>query len=207
MRDSEPQRSRRRAQRVAVGSQVPPRTLVTIAGVTIDVPDDERLVHMQLRRFAGCPVCNLHLQSVVRRHDEIAAAGIREVVVFHSPSDELRLHAGDLPFAVIADPEKHLYAEFGAEASPRAMLDPRAWLPIVRGVTRSLWAIVRRKGRPPALIPQGGRFGLPAEFLVARDGTILACRYGEHVYDQWSVDELLAVVASQPDSVGRQPRG
>ncbi|WP_258958033.1 hypothetical protein [Streptomyces leeuwenhoekii] len=32
---------------------------------------------------------------------------------------------------------------------------------------------------------------LPADFLIASDGRVLAAKYGEHVYDQWSVDELL----------------
>jgi hypothetical protein len=41
--------------------------------------------------------------------------------------------------------------------------------------------------------PPGGRFGLPADFLIARDGNVLACKYGAHVYDQWSVDEFLTI--------------
>lgn len=108
------------------GSTVRPRTLTAVVdGAPVAVPDPERLVHLQFRRFAGCPICHLHLRSVVRRHDEIAAAGIREVVVFHSGADELREHVADLPFAVIADPRKRLYAEFGVESSP-APCWPRA---------------------------------------------------------------------------------
>jgi len=45
----------------------------------------------------------------VRRHDEITAAGVREVVVFHSPAVELREHVTGLPFAVVPDPSKGLY--------------------------------------------------------------------------------------------------
>ena len=70
-------------------NQVTDRELLTVTG-RIRVPDANRLVHLQFRRFAGCPICNLHLRSGARRHDEIAAAGIREVVVFHSPADERR---------------------------------------------------------------------------------------------------------------------
>ena len=77
------------------------------------------IVHLQFRRFAGCPICNVHLQSIVRRHDEITNAGIREVVVFHSTDQELRRYVDDLPFAVVGDPAKALYAEFGVGSSPR----------------------------------------------------------------------------------------
>jgi hypothetical protein len=85
----------------------------------------------------------------------------------------------------------------GAESARRARLDPRARLPIVRAVLLSLWAIVRARQPAPPLNPQGGRFGLPADFLIASDGRVLACKYGAHVYDQWSVDELLALAGSK----------
>ncbi|HEY0698336.1 MAG TPA: peroxiredoxin-like family protein [Micromonospora sp.] len=177
------------------GPVLPARALTDVTGAPVAVPDPARLVHLQFRRFAGCPVCNLHLRSVVSRHDEIRAAGVGEVVVFHSPAAELREHVTGLPFPVVADPERRLYREFGVESAPRALLDPRAWGPILRAVARSTWAILRRRERPPAVVPHGGRLGLPADFLIAPDGRILASRYGEHVYDQWSVDELLDLVA------------
>jgi peroxiredoxin len=180
------------------GSVIRDRELTPISGPPIRLVEPGRLVHLQFRRFAGCPVCNLHLRSIVRHHAEIEAAGIREVVVFHSPADELREHAADLPFAVIADPDKQLYVEFGVESARRAVLHPRAWGPIVRGVLRSTWAIVRRRARGPALMPHGGRYGLPADLLIAEDGSVLACKYGEHVYDQWSVDELLDLASRAP---------
>jgi len=173
------------------------RELAAVAGAPIRFPDPDRLTHLQLRRFAGCPVCNLHLRSVMRRHAEIEAAGIREVVVFHSPASELAEYVGDLPFPLVADPDKRLYAEFGVESAKRAMLHPAAWLPILRGVARSTWAVLRRRERRPAFLrPSGGRYGLPGDFLIAPDGRILAAKYGEHAYDQWSVEELLEIAAT-----------
>ncbi|MGW7244169.1 peroxiredoxin-like family protein [Streptomyces sp. NPDC054804] len=177
------------------GATVPQRGLTTVSGDLVTVPDPARPIHLQFRRFAGCPVCNLHLRSVVRRHQEIADAGVREVVVFHSPPEELRPHTGDLPFAVLADPDKRLYREFGVEQSPRALLDPRAWGPIVRAVVSGAWHVVRGREHLPSNSPHGGRLGLPADFLIAPGGQVLATKYGEHAYDQWSVDELLELAA------------
>jgi peroxiredoxin len=161
-------------------------------------------VHLQFRRFAGCPICNLHLRSVVRRHDEIVAAGVREVVVFHSGADELGENAEGLPFAVIADPDKRLYAEFGVESSARSLLDPRVWPTIVRAVARSTVRIIRRQDRAPSLRPTGGRYGLPGDFLIGPDGRVLAAKYGAHADDQWSVDELLALVRAERGSAVSQ---
>ncbi|MGW2560995.1 peroxiredoxin-like family protein [Streptomyces sp. NPDC001514] len=187
-----------RTSRTSPGSVVTARALTAVSGPPVAVPDPGRLVHLQFRRFAGCPVCNLHLRSVVRRHGEIEAAGIREVVVFHSPAGELAEHTADLPFAVIADPGKRLYAEFGVESAPRSLLSPRAWGPILRAVARSAWEVARGRERAPAPTQPGGRLGLPADFLIGRDARVLAAKYGEHVYDQWSVDELLALAAGAP---------
>ncbi len=168
------------------------RTLVTVTGAHVAVPDPDRLVHLQFRRFAGCPVCNLHLRSIVNRRAEIEAAGIREVVLFHSSADALRPYAADLPLDVVPDPDRVLYREFGVESSPRALLDPRGWPAIARAVARELRAL--RSGRPaPPAHPEGGRLGLPADLLIAPDGRVLAEKYGVHVDDQWSADELLAL--------------
>ncbi len=182
----------RRRNELPVGATIAPRDLTTVRGDRVSIPDHDRLVHLQLRRFAGCPVCSLHLQSIVRRHDEIERAGVREIVVFHSAADDLRPHADDLPFAVVADPDKRLYVEMGVESSARALLDPRAWPTIVRAIVASTWQIVRRGATPPSLNPEGGRYGLPADLLIAPGGTVVAAKYGSHAADQWSVDELLA---------------
>ncbi len=159
----------------------------SVTGEHIPVPDPQCLVHLQFRRFAGCPICNLHLQSFAARHDEIGAAGIREVVFFHSPAAELATHTAELPFATVADPDKRYYTEFGVESGARAVLDPRAWRTVVAGVA----ATITGRFRLPAISPHGGRLGLPADFLIDTDGTVLAAKYGEHADDQWSVDELL----------------
>lgn len=183
--------------RLEPGITMEARELFTIRAEHIRIPDRRRLVHLQFRRFAGCPICELHLHSVAQRHQEIVAASIQEVVVFHSSGDELLRYVDSLPFNVIADPSKRLYAEFRVESAPRALLDPRAWIPVLRGILRSLGAILRTKQPAPSLNPQGGRLGLPADFLIGTDGKLIACKYGSHAYDQWSVDEVLRLSISE----------
>jgi hypothetical protein len=174
---------------VGPGSIVTARELVSVSGDAVPIPDPDRLVHLQFRRFAGCPICNIHLQSIVRRHDEIAGAGIREVVVFHSTDVELRRYV-DLPFAVVGDPDKALYAEFGVGSSPRAVLDPRTVVPTLASMVRQEISGTR-KVPLTNLRPTGGRLGLPADFLIGADGRVIACKHGTHANDQWSVDEVL----------------
>jgi peroxiredoxin len=175
------------------GDRVEARTLTDISDRSIAVPDTEKLVHLQFRRFAGCPICNLHLRSFSRRIGEIEAAGVHEVVVFHSTPEEMKQYESDLPFTVIGDPQKRLYAAFGVEAGLRALLDPRAWPGILGGVVDATVESFRRGKLMGNTDPHGGRIGLPADFLIAPDGRVRACKYGAHADDQWSVDEMLAL--------------
>jgi len=181
--------------RLTVGSALPPRDLAAVSGEKVPIPDPRLQVHLQLRRFAGCPICNLHLRTFVTRRDELQAAGVREVIVFHSPADELRPYASEFPFALIPDPDRRLYSELGVEASPRALLDPRAFPGILRAVVSTTLGVLLGRERAPALLPHGGRLGLPADFLISPGGRVLSCKYGQHADDQWSVDELLARAA------------
>jgi hypothetical protein len=176
---------------LSTGDTIAPRVLTTIRSEAVPVPDPERLVHLQFRRYAGCPICNIHQRSVARRHDDIRAAGIREVAVFHSPAEDMLPHQGDLPFAVFADPQRLLYAEFGVEASRRAVTHPRAWTtPLNPSVYPMVLRGLRNGGSPG---PRHGEtvLGLPADFLIDPAGRVVALRYGRHANDQWSVDELI----------------
>jgi hypothetical protein len=106
------------------------------------------------------------------------------VVVFHSSAETMLEFQGELPFAAIADPDKKLYAEFGVESSLKAVLNPRA--PLAGFRARSVVHSVRG-----AMGIGEKHFGLPADFLIAPDGLVLAAKHGKHANDQWSVDELL----------------
>ncbi|WP_431240146.1 peroxiredoxin-like family protein [Mycolicibacterium aichiense] len=176
--------------RVRPGDLVEADELRTVKGGIVVVPDPDLLVHLQFRRFAGCPICNVHLQSVVKRHAEITASGIREVVLFHSTPEELDTYVDDLPFDLVADPERRLYRRFGVETSVRAIADPRSLAPVVKGLMdRSLAGKLRLKdGMHRA---NGGHLGLPADILIDTNGTVIDAKYGTHAGDQWSVDELL----------------
>jgi hypothetical protein len=46
------------------------------------------------------------------------------------------------------------------------------------------------------LAPRENHLGKPADFLIEPNGAIRACKYGVHADDQWSVDEMLHLVAN-----------
>ena len=168
------------------------------------MPDPGHLVHVQMRRFAGCPICNLHLRSVITRLGEVTDAGVKEVVVFHSTTEELRQYEPDLPFTVVADPGKDLYRALGVESSPLAVLDPRFW-PRLPAVVAQLARTVRHCHRGAPMAPAGGQLGLPADFLLDPRGQVLAVKYGQHASDQWSASQLLEHAATARGRDATQP--
>ena len=133
------------AEKLKPGDIVPARLLETVSGAAVAVPDAVRLVHLQFRRFAGCPICNLHLRSFAARLAEIDAAGVREVVVFHSTAREMRRYEDHLPFAAIGDAAKKLYREFWVEAGPRALANPRALWAVLRSIGPTTMDTIRRR--------------------------------------------------------------
>ena len=174
------------------GDMIPPISVTTIHGVTLAIPDTNApYVHLQFRRFAGCPVCNFHLPSLAKRAVEIRKAGVREVAVFHSSRDEMLKYQAQLPFDCVPDPAKTLYRKFGVETSVFAPLHPAVLWAGFRGVLAT--GRFYKKA-------ENGIFGLPADFLVSPKGEVLAAHYGSNAYDNWDADQLLRLVHQQKNA-------
>jgi hypothetical protein len=171
--------------RIKTGEMLERREVGTIRGGSIGIPDESKFTHLQFRRFAGCPMCNLHIRSFVSRHEELVSQGIREVVVFHSTKEALLKNQGDAPFDLIADPEKSLYRAFGVEKSVRSVIHPGTWFPALKGVLSGRFSLPAWGESP---------LGLPADFLIGKNGQVVACKYGKHAYDHWTVDEVIGLV-------------
>jgi peroxiredoxin len=152
------------ATRRTIGECLPPFELSTLAHGTVQVPG-LGFTHLQFRRFAGCPVCNLHLRQFAEGHGRLSAAGVRTIAFFHSSAKLMRPYQGALPFPTVPDAERRWYRHFGVVGAPSN--------PFAGG---------------------GDQTGLPADFLIDSDGLIVGTHYGQHADDQWSVEELLAHV-------------
>jgi len=170
--------------KVQVGQTIPSFTVQTVQGRPLTVPESSpKFTHLQFRRFAGCPICNLHLHTFFKSYDRIEAAGIREVIFFHSSVAEMKKYQKDIAFAAVADPSKTFYAQFGVGRSIGASLHPRALWAAIKGM------LLGKMG----LKMENGPLGLPADILIDQKGMVVAAKYGTHAYDQWEVSELLSI--------------
>ena len=99
------------------GDMLPTTVMEAVTGEAINPPDAKRVVHLQFRRFVDCPICNTHIAEFRRRARETEAAGIKEVIVFHSSPKSIRSYQKDVPFLMVGDPKKAFYKDFGVETS------------------------------------------------------------------------------------------
>jgi peroxiredoxin len=164
-----------------------PLTLDTLSHGSLRVPTGG-LVHLQFRRFAGCPICSLHLRSFANGLTRLEAAGVETVAFFHSSAETMRPFHGDLPFPVVPDPERRWYGRFGVERSLVSALHPKAMWAAVQGLVRAPSHLLRG---------EGGKDGLPADFLVGPKGEVLAEHYGRHPDDHWELQEVVDLALAE----------
>src|SRR6516164_6303236 len=83
-------KTRGKAMKFTPGDMLRTTVMEAVTGEAIDLPDPKRLVHLQFRRFVDCPICNTRIAEFRRRARETQAAGIKEVIVFHSSPQSIR---------------------------------------------------------------------------------------------------------------------
>lgn len=174
--------------RLAPGDRVPDRVVVDLSGTTRRIPSGS-LLHLQLRRFAGCPICNLHMAEYAHRIDEIVAAGVEPLVLFNATREGMLPYQGDLPFPTAPDPDFSLYRAFGVERSMVATITGTSWVKTLRGMAGGVAV-----GAPERM--SAGTI-LPADFLIDGDGVVLDCHYAANPSDGWPVDALLERLAAR----------
>lgn len=123
--------------KVVAPSPLAPLQLESIEGTSVSIPSSSHaFTHLQFRRFAGCPICDMHLQRFITAASQLQASKIQEVIFFHSTREALLAYNTRLPFPVIADPDKRFYQAFGVEASLQSVLHPRAMWKGFLGILR-----------------------------------------------------------------------
>ena len=168
--------------RFHVGDTVSSQEWTAVDGAPVNIPHPGgRIVLLKFSRWAGCPICNLHITSVSRRISELEAAGIEVVMVFHSPAQDVIELRGALPFTLIADPDKEKYRAFSVGRSLLSLAHPVAFR-----VLRSEAKLGNKAQRI-----HGGVLGLPADFLIGPQAQIIAAHYGSHADDNLEVSKVL----------------
>jgi peroxiredoxin len=138
-------------------------------------------------RNGACAMCNLRVHQLIERYPELHTKGLEVLTVFESPRSSIAQYVGkqDAPFAIIPDPRAKLYALYGVESSEEkinaVMTRPETGAVVQEAAAHGF-----------ALTPEEGSnfFRLPADFLIAPDGTVRIAHYTDHVYDHLGFDAI-----------------
>lgn len=157
-----------------------------IYGTTINLQQFKgQKVYLAFERNAGCPVCNLRMNELLKQADVFASAGVKMIFVYESPVDTMKEYLGDntYPFHFVADPKNTLYNLYGVE---------RSLLKVLQSLFHGLMAKVKegtKLFRKP--MKQDGHMDrIPAEFIIDETGKIKLAHYGRFVGDHLSLEVL-----------------
>lgn len=135
-----------------------------------------RKLLLSFYRYASCPFCNLRVHRLSQQAPAWQARGLDLAAVFQSPRESILEHAGrePRPFAILPDPARGLYRQYGVERSWGAFL--KASLQVGK------MAEAARQGFLPGKM-EGDIHRVPADFLIGEDGRVLVAYYGKDISD------------------------
>lgn len=145
-------------------------------------------------RYAGCPLCNLHIMSLTLRREIVEDKGLKVVAVFESEPEDFTRVTRIPPkqtFHLLADPKKKVYELYGTESRLSGLASPKAGLSLLKAFGAGF-----KQGKISGDIGQ-----IPASFLINPEGIIETIHYGRHVDDHipWqTVSDFAASLMSRP---------
>ena len=134
-------------------------------------------------RYASCPLCNLHIHSIINRFDEVKKSGLIFLPVFQSSPSEVQKYAGknDLPFPIICDPQEEIYNLYNVGKSYGGFVS-------LSVMAKGMKAMM--SGHMPGKM-EGEISRLPSEFIINKDFEIIYRYDGKNIGDHPSLDIVL----------------
>ncbi|WP_018344616.1 peroxiredoxin-like family protein [Cytophaga aurantiaca] len=143
-------------------------------------------VYLLFMRFAGCPVCNLRVHSLLKQANAFKEKNIEVVLVYESSIENMRTYLDDTayPYTFVADPQNILYDRYGVEKSWWKFLSS-----MFKGlIAKALAGEKLFKNKPKA---DGKVNRMEAEFLIDEGGKIILAHYASFLGDNIPIEKIL----------------
>jgi peroxiredoxin len=174
--------------KLRVGDRAPDVELECVNGTRLDCGRPTTPAVVLFTRYAGCPVCQLHVSRIATAMPAFRARSCGVWMIFQSTPEDLQAAIAEWKpgFSAVADPAAHLYDAFAAEGSMAGYIHPRSLLAVVRAIVAG-----KRHGRF-----EGRETQMPAGFVLDADGRNGLAHYGRNVGDDVPTAALLAAIDS-----------
>ena len=144
-------------------------------------------------RFAACPLCNLRVNELVKKHPQLPE-DFTIIAVFDSPLDNLQRYANrhQAPFPILADEGNYWHKRYGVEQSVTGVL-----LGMLLRLPQAIYGVIV-KGYIPLHL-KGDLTTMPADFLIDRDGIIQHAFYARDEGAHMPFNDVLAFANTQQE--------
>ena len=173
--------------KLRAGDEAPDFTAIdVIRGESFKLSDyrEKHSVALIFLRYAGCPLCQLHVSAISRKYPEIAAKDTDVIVFVQSRVNTLveEGYPGAFPFKLVADPDGDFYELYGVgSGNILDILNSRVIGKAVKAVIRG-----HKQGKM-----EGNQWQLPGDFIVGKDGRLKLAHVGTDIGDNLKPDELM----------------
>ena len=153
------------------------------------VPDGFRgkRVALSFLRYLGCPLCLMKLDELLQNYSAYPAAGAGLIVVVQSLPGHVKRYAErkQVPFPILSDPERKLYSLYQVPSGGfKEYIAPAVLKATIQATLKGHF-----HGRL-----EGNEFQIPADFVIAPNGTLAFVHYGKDVSDFLPHAELMAAL-------------
>lgn len=147
----------------------------------------EQRVLLSFFRYASCPLCNLRVKQLNEIFPILKSKGLKILAFFESPKESTLKYVGkqDLPFTVIADPDRLIYKLYSVEKSILGY--------ILGGLSFKMFKALRLGYKIRDI--EGQRTLLPADFLID-NFTIKRAYYSKRISDHLPIEELISLISN-----------
>ncbi len=148
-------------------------------------------------RYASCPFCNLRIQRMMNRGEEITQTGTKILAVMESTRENYEAYAGKQKptFPIALDPEHRLYELYELERSTIGLLST-----FVKRPGDLVTAMA--SGFTPGTV-DGPMNRMPADFLIDPDMNLVKAHYGKDAGDHMPIPEIIAFAKQYQTTVSR----
>lgn len=170
-------------EKLDIGMNAPNIELVDWKGHSFNLEKIAGKKWIAFFRYASCPLCNLRVNEMIKRYDELSKNGLQIVAVFQSEPESVAKYVGrqEPPFLILCDPSEKAYTSFGLQANVFGMMSPK-------NMTQLMSAM--KSGFMPGKM-EGTISRIPADFLIDERNVIQDVFYGDRIGDHIPIDRVL----------------
>lgn len=168
-------------------------THTTAFGDTVSLSQYKgKKVFLVFTRSAGCPICNLYIHQLQEFVDSFKQKDIKVLIATQSSPENTKkyIENEEFPYTFLPDPNRVLYKLYGVESSAGKLIKGYVFKG-GRGKSKKGQELYKETFKQ-----EGDTDIIGADFFIDEDGKLIKARYGKHLGDRPTIDEIFMLFAN-----------